>query len=167
MTAVPQPARSGQPPQRSCLVAVDTTGAGVEALVWALRYAADHDMDLEVLTVWPAHDSVLVHEVPGHFCAPRWVAGRAQADAVREATEAVGAAPGLKVTLENADAAEAIVRASRRHDLIVLGSASSPGPHRLTDLVIQQSSCDVVVVDSRQVVPHPRRGRQRSGTTRP
>ena len=143
----------------SCLVAVDGTRAGVDALVWGLRHAAAHDMDVEVLTVWPAHHSVMVHEVPGHFCAPRWSARVAQQDTLREAMDAVWPLPVVVTTLENADATEAIVRASSRHDLVVLGSSGPPhAPHRLTDQVIEHSACDVVVVGSAQTRPHDSRG---------
>jgi hypothetical protein len=125
---------------------VDGTPSGVDALVWALRHAVDHDMDVEVLTVWPDHRSALVHDVPGHFCAPRWTARVGQEKTVREALDAVCTPPHVRTTLENADAAEAIVRASERHDLLVLGSGRPPEPHRLTDRVIEGAACDVVVV---------------------
>lgn len=149
----------------SCLVAVDGTRAGVDALVWGLRHAAAHGMDLEVLTVWPAHHSVLVHEVPGHFCAPRWSARLAQEDTLREAVQAVPTAPVVVTTLENADAAEAIVRASASHQLVVLGSSGKAhAPHRLTERVLQHAACDVVVVGPPGVdplapqTPDPREG---------
>lgn len=138
---------SGQP-AGSCLVAVDGSEASVPALVWSLRYASDHDLRVEVLTVWPPHRSVLVHEVPGHFCAPRWRARTAQADVVGQALERVPDPPSITTTLENADAVDAIVRATARHDLVVLGSDSRDPRHRLTDRVIDDASCDVVVVDA-------------------
>jgi hypothetical protein len=131
---------------RTCLVAVDGTRAGVDALVWGLRHAAAHDMGVEVLTVWPDHRSALVHDVPGHFCAPRWSARVAQQEAIRKASEAVPEVPIVATTLENADAAEAIVRASARHDLVVLGSSPAPGPRRFTERVVEDAHCDVVVV---------------------
>lgn len=132
--------------RRSCLVAVDGTRSGVAALVWALRHATDHDMDVEVLTVWPAHHSVLIHEVPGHFCTARSSAVAAQERIVGKAVLTVPSPPPMTTRLENADAGEAIVRASRSHDLLVLGSDRSPGPHALTHLIIRDASCEVVVV---------------------
>jgi hypothetical protein len=131
--------------RRSCLVAVDGTRSGVAALVWALRHASDRDMDVEVLTVWPAHHSVLIHEVPGHFCSARWDALAAQERTVHQAVLAVPAPPPITTRLVNASAAEAIVRASRSHDLVVLGSDRAHEPHRLTDLVIKDAACPVVV----------------------
>lgn len=141
--------RSDAPPgqrRRTCLVAVDGTRSGVEALVWGLRHAAAQDMDVEVLTVWPAHHSVLIHEVPGHFCAHRWSARVAQENTVREAIDAVPAPPPVTTTLENGDVAEVIVRASNHHDLVVLGSRRAQEHHRLTDRVIRDTTCDVVVI---------------------
>ena len=129
----------------------------MDALVWALRHAADHDMDVEVLTVWPDDDSVLVHEVPGHFCAARWYARAAQEDALRQAIRQVPTPPSVTTTLENADVAEAIVRASKSHDLLVLGPGRARGSHRLTPRVVHGAACDVVVVGSSPPpTPHDR-----------
>ncbi len=133
--------------KRSCLVAVDGTEAGVRALVWGLRHAAEHDMCVEVLTVWPDHHSVFVHEVPGHFSAPRWSARTAQEDAIRQAVSTVPEASIVATTLENADTASAIVRASARHELVVLGSSPRRGRHRLTARIIAEATCEVVVVE--------------------
>jgi hypothetical protein len=131
---------------RSCLVAVDGTAAGVDALVWALRHAAAHDTRVDVLTVWPDHHSVLVHEVPGHFCAARWDAVVAQEDTIRRVADVVSTAPIRSVFLENSDVAVAFVRASASHDLVVLGAGSPHGRHGLTDRIIDAAACDVVVV---------------------
>ena len=148
---------AGQGP-RSCLVAVDGSRAGVEALMWALRHAAADDLAVEVLTVWPSHRSVLVHEVPGHFCAPRWSARVAQQDTVREAMDLVPTSRTVTTVLENADAAEAILAASARHDLVVLGASRRHAPHRLTRRIIDDASCDVVVVGSPPVIWRHDRG---------
>ena len=134
------------PARRSCLVAVDGSRPGVATLVWALRHAADQDMDVEVLTVWPDHRSPWVHEVPGHFCDVRWSALAAQERVVREARTDVGPLTSVTTRLENADAAEAIVRVSSSHDLVVLGSDGAGGPHRLTDEVVRDAACEVVVL---------------------
>lgn len=143
---------------RTCLVAVDGTAAGVDALVWALRRAADEDTAVDVLTVWPDHRSVFVREVPGHFCAPRWEAAVAQQDTIRRAADVVSTAPIRSVSLENADVVDAIVRASERHDLVVLGSTSPHGRHRLTDRIVDAATCDVVVVGPH--AHHPARPHQ-------
>ena len=143
--------------RRTCLVAVDGTDASVSALVWSLRHAAEHDMRVEVLTAWPPQHAPLVREVPGHFCAPRWSARAAQAEVVRRAVDTVPDAPRVETTLENADAAAAIVRASAHHDLVVLGAGSPNGRHRLIDRVRADAACDVVVVGP-EMERGPRKG---------
>ena len=127
---------------------MDGTRSGVAALVWALRHAADTDMDVEVLTVWPSHHDVLIHEVPGHFCAARWNAVAAQERTVRQAVRDMSTPPPITTRLENANAGEAIVRASTSHDLVVLGSDRASGPHRLTDQVVRDAACEVVVLSA-------------------
>jgi nucleotide-binding universal stress UspA family protein len=131
---------------RTCLVAVDGSEASVRALVWGLRYATDRDMGVEVLTVWPPHRSVLIHEVPGHFCAARWSARTAQDDAIRQALDEVPEGPIRAARLENAETADAIVRASARCDVVVLGSDPNDGTHGLTDRIVERAPCEVVVV---------------------
>jgi nucleotide-binding universal stress UspA family protein len=139
---------------RTCLVAVDGSEASVRALVWGLRHAIDRDMGVVVLTVWPSHHSVLIHEVPGHFCAARWSARTAQEDAIRQALDEVPEGPIRAVRLENAETADAIVRASAGCDVVVLGSDPNDTTHGLTDRIIEQSPCAVVVVGSSgEVVP--------------
>jgi hypothetical protein len=151
--------------ERTCLVAVDGTPAGVDALVWALRRAADHGTRVEVLTVWPDHRSVFVHEVPGHFCAARWDARVAQEDTIQRAADVVSVAPIGSARLENADVAEAIVRASARHDLVVLGSGPPHGRDDLTHRIIAAASCDVVVVGTPAPPPSPSYARRDQAIT--
>lgn len=131
---------------RTCLVAVDGSAGSVRALVWGCRHAIDLGMCVEVLTVWPAHRGALIHEVPGHFSAARWSARRAQEDAVRTALEEVRDGPVTAVRLENADVSTAIVHASSRCDLLVVGSNPGDSSHSLTARVVEQAACDVVVV---------------------
>lgn len=133
---------------RSCLAAVDGSRASIDALIWTLRYATDHDLKVEVLTVWPSYESVLVREVPGHFCAPRWSARAAQDEAVRQALEKVTEPPVIATSLENADVAQAITSASARHELVVLGSTPDKHRHRLTERIVEDAHCEVVVVES-------------------
>lgn len=149
---VPKNRRPDRAPRRSdgrtCLVAVDGSDASVHALVWGFRYATDRGMCVEVLTVWPSHRSVLIHEVPGHVSAARWSARSAQADVIRRALEEVLDRPITAARLENADAGTAIVHASARCDLVVMGSNSNDSSHSLTDRVLEEAACEVVVVGS-------------------
>ena len=55
--------------------------------------------------------------------------------------------------LENADAGEAIVRASSSHDLVVLGSDGANGPHLLTGQVVREAACEVVVLSAPDTGP--------------
>lgn len=150
------PSRPGRVPApttgRTCLVAVDGSEASVRALVWGLRHALDRGWCVEVLTVWPTHHSVLIHEVPGHFNAARWNAHTAQTAALRQALDRVSHEPVTASRLENGDAVEAIVRASARCDLVVLGSDPNDSSHSLTDPVLELAVCDVVVIGSRSEV---------------
>ena len=132
---------------RTCLVALDGSDASVRALVWGFRHATARGMCVEVLTVWPSHRSVFIHEVPG-FSAARWSAQTAQHGAIQRALAEVQDGPVMASRLENADPGAAIVRASSRCDLVVLGSNSSDSSHSLTDRVLDQAACDVVVVES-------------------
>lgn len=152
---------------RTCVVAVDGSDASVQALVWGLRHAAEHHMQVEVLTVWPPQRAPLIREVPGHFCAPRWSAQTAQADAVRRAVRAVPGGREVTTMLENADAADAIVRASGRHDLVVLGTDAPGGRRRLIERVVDGAACDVVVVESPTGAERFSRGRRRVAGVRP
>ncbi len=134
------------PAMRTCLVAVDGSVGSVRALVWGCRYAIDVGMRVEVLTVWPPHRGPLIHEVPGHFSAARWSARTAQDDAVRAAVEEVRDGPIAAVRLENADVGTAIVRASSRCDLLVVGADAGDSSHSLTARIAEGAACDVVVV---------------------
>lgn len=138
--------RPGEAAGRTCLVAVDDSEASVHALVWAFGHAAHRGMCVEVLTVWPAHGSPLIHEVPGHFSDARWSARTAQQRALRQAAGEVQDEPVTAARVENADTAAAIVRASARCDLVVLGSNPHDTRHSLTDRVLEEAACDVVVV---------------------
>lgn len=139
----------GVPEGAVCLVAVDGSNSSTPALGWALRHALDHGMRVEVLTIWPPSRSPLIHEVPGHFCLPRWNARTAQQTVVRHALKAVPAEAILSSRLENGDVAEGIVRASARCELVVLGSGSGDGCQRLTARIRAEATCAVVVIDDR------------------
>ena len=135
-------------PGRTCLVAVVDSDASVHALVWAYHRAMLRGMCVEVLTVWPGHRGPLIHEVPGHFNAARWSAHAAQREALRNAAELVRDEPVTTARLENADAGAAIVRASARCELVVLGAHEGDRSHSLTDRILAEAVCEVVVVGS-------------------
>ena len=90
----------------------------------------------------------MIHEVPGHFSAARASARTAQQEALRRAAGAAPDGPVTAARLENADAGAAIVRASVRCDLVVLGTDADDRSHSLTDRILEEAACDVVVVGS-------------------
>jgi hypothetical protein len=103
------------------VVAVDGSEASVRALIWGLRHAAEHGLKVEVLTAWPVH-AVMVHDVPGHFNDARWHAREVQAAAMAKALAVVEHAPPYNLSVENAEAADALIRAAAQAALLVLGS---------------------------------------------
>lgn len=107
------------------VVAVDGSAASVRALVWALNHAASTGASVEALTAWPLHGAVFVREVAGHFCEPRWRAREVQADAVARALTQVDETPPYDLRVVNADLVDALVRASTRAALVVVGSDRS------------------------------------------
>jgi hypothetical protein len=131
------------------VAAVDGSEASVRALVWALRHAASRGLRVEALTTWPLQGSVFVREVAGHFCEPRWHAREAQAEAVARALAQVDDAPVHDLRVVNAPLVDALVRASRRAVLVVLGSDGpddkAPARRRLTEQT-RRALPDLVVV---------------------
>ncbi|WP_082563569.1 universal stress protein [Nocardioides sp. Root140] len=140
---------------RVCLVAVDGSDASVQCLVWALHHAAVHQLTVEVVTIWPSRHSVFVHEVAGHFSAPRWKARDAQREVIRKALAQVPRGSIHAARLENGRVVDSIVHASARCELVVLGAASGDEPHPLTTRVTEQAECQVVVVDRAGEVQRP------------
>jgi hypothetical protein len=147
---VPRTASATHAPSDVVVAAVDGSEASVRALVWALREAARRGLRVEALTAWPLHGSVFVREVAGHFCEPRWHAREAQADAVARALAQVDEAPVHDLRVVNAPLVDALVRASRRAVIVVLGSDGPadtvPAQPRLTEQVRRMIPDLVVVV---------------------
>lgn len=111
----------GSAPDR-IVVAVDGSAASVRALLWALDHAVATGASVEALTAWPLHGAVFVREVAGHFCEPRWRAREVQADAVARALAEVRETPPYDLRVVNADLVDALVRASARAVIVVVGS---------------------------------------------
>lgn len=140
------------------VVGVDGSAASVQALTWALRYAAENDAVVEVVTAWPVGAPVFVREVPGHFSEARWTASQAQARAIAHALSLVGEQTRYTTRLENAGVVKAVIEAAKTGDLIVLGTdriegerdpSSSDDPHSLTVAVQRLAECPVVLVPHR------------------
>ena len=116
-----------RPPQL-VVVGVDGSEASVRALVWALRYAAEHIAVVEVITAWPLHAAAFIGEAPGHFNEARWQAVQAQARVIAHATSLVAEAPPHTARVENARPLDALIRAAEQASLLVLGTDREDGP---------------------------------------
>jgi hypothetical protein len=126
-----------EPPERRfaddvSVVAVDGSEASVRALIWGLRHAAEHGLTVEVLTAWPVHGA-MVHDVPGHFNDARWHAREVQAAAMAKALAVVEHAPPYNLSVANATAADALIRAAAQAALLVLGSDEPPSDEPPSD----------------------------------
>jgi nucleotide-binding universal stress UspA family protein len=157
------------------VVGVDGSGPSVRALIWALRLANHRGWTVEVVTAWPGADAVHVHEVPGHFSAPRQRAFAVQDAALTQAREAVGNGNAARALVVNAHPVEALAARGATARLLVTGAHADrrrPPAHRGRASVGQSLAllvrCPVVVVhDARTrppvtspaTVPAPRRSR--------
>jgi nucleotide-binding universal stress UspA family protein len=135
------------------VVGVDGSGPSVRALIWALRLADQRDWTVEVVTAWPGADSVHVHDVPGHFSAPRQRAFAAQGAALTQARETVGNGSAARALVVNAHPVEALAARGASARLLVTGSHADrrrPPGHRGRASIGQSLAllvrCPVVVV---------------------
>ena len=116
-------------------VGVDGSKDGRVALTWALAEAAVRGVPLEVLHVWREPMAF----VPGAYSAELVEMGqmdKAALELIDRELEAVGAATMPSVTIERSEvsgfAAHALVEASERSDLVVVGRRGEGGfPHEL------------------------------------
>jgi hypothetical protein len=136
------------------VVGVDGSEASVRALVWALRYAAENDAVVEVVTAWPMHAAAFIGEVPGHFNEARWQAVQAQARVIAHATSLVSESPPHTARVENARALDALIRAAQPASLLVLGTdredCSGAGSWASFTVRAQHAApCPVILVPNR------------------
>lgn len=152
MAKFPEPRRPAEKTRAGVVcVGVDGSEPSVQALIWALRYAQEHDAEVEIVTAWPLHSPVFVREVPGHFNESRWQAVQAQARAVAMARAYVDDAPAHSVRLVNSPALDALLKSSGPATVLVLGTDDGPGWPRLASLTGRTAlaaTCPVVFVTS-------------------
>ena len=99
----------------------------------------------------PDVGEALIHEVPGHYCAPR---GRA-VEALHRALAACDIDPDhcrAWIHVDNDDPVRALVAHSRGAELLVLGRSDRgrsrrSGAPSVSESCLQQAPCPVVVVD--------------------
>jgi len=135
------------------VVGVDGSPASIDALRWALSLAKVRCWDVEVVTAWPEAGAVLVHQVPGHCCAPRERAVSAQARAMATAVGGGAGGPRVMPLVVNAHPVEALLEHAAGARMLVVGShGQCPGRARpgtrpsVATTVAHLASCPVVVV---------------------
>jgi nucleotide-binding universal stress UspA family protein len=138
---------------RPVLVGVDDTGAGAQALAWALREAAFRRAPVRVVKVWSRER----HPAPPGS-PPAGRARQAQETLVAQALAAFGtagtagaAAPEVSAELAEGDPASKLIEWSGSADLLVLGAGSGEADHArstasVADVCTRYAGCPVVVV---------------------
>ena len=128
------------------IVGVDSSDASKRALRWAADYAVAMKAPLEAVAVWemPATYgwvTTLEHPDPDTYA----LAGLGAVVA-----EVVGESPAVTTTVERGHAAQVLVKASKRADLLVVGSRGRGGFAGLllgsvSQYCVQHAHCPVVV----------------------
>lgn len=137
------------------VVGVTDSPSSVAALAWARRLCREQGWRLDVVTAWPGRGEEMVHEVPGHVCAPRQRAVAALNEAIRECGVVLDD-PAVDVHVENDDAAHALARRANGARMLVLGASRGRGHRRagfapLSQVCRSHVSCPVVIVDTDDV----------------
>lgn len=146
------------PDREHVVVGVDGSDASTDALAWALRQASRHGWTVDVVTAWPASDEVFVHDVPGHFSAPRQQAVVAQDRAVAKTLAGLPDPPPVRTHVDNASPVAALCEHARTARMVVVGSQG--GTHTtptarasLGDSLALLVECPVVVLHEGGTVP--------------
>jgi nucleotide-binding universal stress UspA family protein len=139
------------------VVGVDGSDHSHDALIWAMRQAAQQHVPLTVLAVRP--DPVRpvtgiywgAHAYPEDSHNPE-VTRKAIEEIAEQARNEIGeTAPQVTVSVVTGDPAEELIKASRDADLVVVGSRGSGGFASLlmgsvSSKVTHHAACPVVVV---------------------
>lgn len=142
-----------QPGHHEVVVGVDGTVGGDRALVWAWAEAVRRTAVLRVLTAWPLDlEGGPVRGALGHD--PQDAARRVQDSALAAVRGSGGAAADPWDVVQDVvpgPAAEALVAASERADLVVLGTHGRGPVHQylrgsVSRTVIRHAHCPVVVL---------------------
>jgi nucleotide-binding universal stress UspA family protein len=128
------------------IVGVDGSNASKRALRWAADYAVATGAHIEAIAVW---------EMPATY---GWISGTVDESPIEAAhhglasvvAEVVGAEPRVELHVARGHAAHALVVASKRADLLVLGSRGMGGFKGLligsvSHYCVQHADCPVVV----------------------
>jgi nucleotide-binding universal stress UspA family protein len=139
------------------VVGVADSPSSNAALAWAHDLCRERGWVLDVVTAWPDLGEAWVHEVPGHYCAPRGDAVAALQSALAACDVEIDG-PTVRVHVENKDPIDALVAHSRGAALLVVGSPRSGRSRRagcatVIDRCQDEAWCPVVVVDGAEVAP--------------
>ncbi|WP_148616327.1 universal stress protein [Nocardioides rubriscoriae] len=147
------PTSSSRPDGGHVVLGVDGSPASAQALRWAAAEARARGCRLEVVTCWPDPEALFVHEVPGHFCAPRHQAVQGL-ERVLGATRLAWEGLEVSTAVVNAHPVDTLVGRCTPQDLLVVGASRRRGARaeRGAPGVDQRCSmsapCPVVVVES-------------------
>lgn len=139
------------------VVGVSDSPTSTAALAWAHDLCQHNEWTLDVVTAWPGRGETMVHEVPGHHCAPRTRAvGALQAALTACGIELDG--PTARVFIDNDDPVHALARHSKGAYLLVLGATRvdatrRPGFAPLSQVCRSHTACPVVVIEESDAAP--------------
>jgi nucleotide-binding universal stress UspA family protein len=125
----------------------------MRALVWAVDLAGRLGWTVEAVTAWPEVDAVWVHDVPGHFSAPRQRALQAQDTVLAEVRQVSGGVVTVDTDIVNAHPVDALSELAGDARLVVVGahdarraSRRHPGRRSVGESLALLVECPVVVV---------------------
>ena len=132
---------------RVIVVDVDVSPAGRAALRWALEEAERTDATVQAMMVRQRRPALVAVGPPGvHPCTGRHPAHELHALVVQLRAELPGAPDTAEVTIIG-DTSTALVQASRRADLLVMGSPGTEEFHgSVVAHCVRHAACPVVVV---------------------
>lgn len=136
------------------VVGVNDSRASVAALAWAIPVCRKNGWQLEIVAAWPDRGSPMVHEVPGHVCAPRARAVASLNEALRR-TGVVLDDSHVSVHVDNRDPVHALVSRAQGARLLVLGATRLTHPRSgfapMSQVCRPHVSCPVVIIDEGDV----------------
>ncbi len=133
------------------VVGLDETPASRRAALWAAREAARRGAVLEVITTWMFDALDAAPAVAVDPALLRESAEQIQAEALAEVLALVEERPAVRTRVLQCSAADALVDASTRADLVVVGTHGR-GPVRamllgsVSQAVVRHAACPVVVM---------------------
>lgn len=131
------------------IVGVDGSETSKQALRWANRLAPALGCEIEALTAWEF--PVIVTMAGGGVLPGTWVPENDAREVLQETIDEVS--PGAKATVVEGHPANALIDASKRAEMIVIGSRGLGGFRgallgSVSSAVSQHARCPVLVIPS-------------------